>query len=537
MIITANRNSNIPSVTLKMPEALTLNGNIALLNLGEVAYPAALRLMEQLAEARRRNEVDDLLLLVQHPPVITLGQGGGYEDVTAGPKILQQMGIQVVQTGRGGRATYHGPGQLVVYPILRLPRGSLHAYVHRLEETVIRLLAQYGLTAGRLADHSGVWLGRDKIAAIGVAARGGVTMHGLALNIDPPLDHFKAIVPCGLKDKGVTSMRRALGRAVSFEQVTANFVRLFEQVFDVTVSQGIQYAPWLVAPAPQGAMVETIDLWLDEARLHTVCEEAACPNLGECWKQGTATFMILGDICTRHCRFCAVTVGRPRPPDPAEPERLAQTAARMGLQHVVVTSVARDDLPDGGAAHFAAVIKALRQGCSGAAIEILVPDFAGNLSALQQVLSARPDIFNHNLETVPRLYHQVQPRKSYQRALAVLAQARRAGLVTKSGLMLGLGETRGEVLAVMRDLRQAGCQLLTLGQYLQPTPRHIPITEYIHPAEFGWYQEIGARLGFKAVMAGPLVRSSYHAAEISPVAATPARTIVSGKAMLSACGM
>jgi len=493
---------------------LLLSNSVAMLNLGTVAYPAALRLMERLAEARRRNEVGDLLLLVQHPPVITLGQGGGYEDVVAGPKILQQRGIQVVQTGRGGRATYHGPGQLVVYPILRLPRGSLHNYVHCLEETVIRLLAQYDLNTERLAGYPGVWLGRDKIAAIGVAARRGVTTHGLALNIDPPLDHFNAIVPCGLKHKGVISMRRALGRPVSFEQVTATFVRLFEQVFGVTFSRGIQRAPWLVAPAPQGLMVETIELWLDDARLHTVCKEAACPNLGECWGQGTATFMVLGDICTRHCRFCAVAVGRPLPPDPAEPERLAQTAARMGLQHVVVTSVARDDLPDGGAAHFAAVIKALRRRCPGAAVEVLVPDFGGNLSALQQVLSARPDIFNHNLETVPRLYPQVQPRKSYRRALAVLTQARRAGLVTKSGLMLGLGETRGEILAVMRNLRRAGCDILTLGQYLQPTPRHLPVAEYIHPAEFSWYEEMGRTLGFRAVAAGPLVRSSYHAAEV-----------------------
>jgi lipoic acid synthetase len=495
-----------------------LSGSVAVLHLGRLAYPAALRLMEQLAEARRRDEVGDLLLLVEHPPVITLGQGGGYEDVVTAPKDLQRLGIQVVQTGRGGRATYHGPGQLVVYPILRLPRGSLHDYVHRLEETVIRLLAEYGLEAERLQDYPGVWLGPEKIAAIGVAVQGGVTMHGLALNVDPPLDHFEAIVPCGLQDKGVTSIRRVLKRPVSLERIMADFIRAFRQIFGVSLSRGLQHAPWLVAPAPQGRMVETIDLWLDDARLHTVCEEAACPNLGECWAQGTATFMILGDICTRHCRFCAVTVGRPRPPDPAEPERLAQTASRMGLRHVVVTSVARDDLPDGGAAHFVAVIEALHRHCPGATVELLVPDFDGSLSALQQVLSSRPDVFNHNMETVPRLYPLVQPRKSYRRALAVLTQARRAGLVTKSGLMLGLGETRGEVLAVMRDLRRAGCDILTLGQYLQPTPRHLPVAEYIHPAEFAWYKEMGRTMGFRAVAAGPLVRSSYHAAEVSEMA-------------------
>jgi lipoic acid synthetase len=489
--------------------------SIVVLNLGQLAYPAALSLMERLAEARRCDEVGDLLLLVQHPPVITLGQGGGYEDVAVAPQVLQRLGIQVVQTGRGGRATYHGPGQLVVYPILRLPRGSLHDYVHRLEETVIRLLAEYGLEAGRLQGYPGVWLGREKLAAIGVAVRGGVTMHGLALNVDPPLEHFNYIVPCGLKDNGVTSLRRVLGRPISFDRVMADFVRLFGQVFGVPLSRGLQSAPWLVATAPQGRLVATIDLWLADARLHTVCEEAACPNLGECWARGTATFMILGNICTRHCRFCAVTAGRPLPPDPAEPDRLAQTTARLGLRHVVVTSVARDDLPDGGAAHFVAVIKALRRHCPNTAVEILVPDFGGSLSALQQVLLARPDVFNHNLETVPRLYPQVQPRKSYRRALAVLDQAKRAGLVTKSGLMLGLGETRGEVLVVMRDLRRAGCDILTLGQYLQPASHHLPVAEYIHPAEFAWYKEMGRTMGFRAVAAGPLVRSSYHAAEVS----------------------
>jgi lipoic acid synthetase len=492
-----------------------------MLDLGMLAYPAAMRLMERLAAARRRDEIGDLLLLVQHPPVITLGQGGGYEDVVVAPNVLQQLGLQVVPTERGGRATYHGPGQLVVYPILRLPRGHLHDYVYRLEETALQLLAEYDIRAERLEGQPGVWLGHEKIAAVGVAARGGVTTHGLALNVDPFLVHFNTIIPCGLADKGVTSMRQVLGRPLNFEAVAADFVRIFGRVFGVQVGQGLQESPWLIAPAPQGLTVETIDLWLDNARLHTVCEEALCPNLGECWARGTATFMILGDICTRHCRFCAVRVGRPLQADPAEPERLAQTAARMGLRHVVVTSVARDDLPDGGAAHFVKVIEALRRRCPQAAVEILTPDFGGRLAALQQVLSARPDVFNHNLETVARLYPWVQPRKSYSRALGVLTQARRAGLVTKSGLMLGLGEKRSEVLTAMRDLRRAGCEVLTVGQYLQPTPRHLPVAEYIHPAEFTWYEEEGRSLGFKAVAAGPLVRSSYHAAEVCQLVENP----------------
>jgi lipoic acid synthetase len=496
-------------------EGLVSTDSIALIDLGTLAYPTALRLMERLAEARCRDEVGDTLLLGQHPPVITLGRGGGYEDVRASPALLRRLGIRVVQTERGGRATYHGPGQLVAYPILRLPDHDLHDYVHRLEETAIQLLADHGIVAGRLNGQPGVWLGRDKIAAIGVAVRDGVTSHGLALNIDPLLAHFDYIIPCGLANKGVTSMHRVLGRTVSFQRVAADFVCIFARVFGVEISRGIQTAPWLVADAPQGAMVEMTDLLLDEARLHTVCEEALCPNLGECWGRGTATFMILGNICTRHCLFCAVAAGRPLPPDPAEPERLARTAAHMGLRHVVVTSVARDDLPDGGAVHFVAVIQALRRHCPGAAIEVLVPDFGGDLAAIQRVLAARPDVLNHNLETVPRLYPQVQPRKSYRRALGLLTQARRAGLVTKSGLMLGLSEKRDEVLASMRDLRRAGCDVLTIGQYLQPTPRHLPVVEYIHPTEFAWYEEVGLAMGFRAVAAGPLVRSSYHAAEVS----------------------
>jgi lipoic acid synthetase len=245
--------------------------------------------------------------------------------------------------------------------------------------------------------------------------------------------------------------------------------------------------------------------------VHTVCQAALCPNIGDCWGSGTATFMILGDVCTRHCRFCAVEAGHPLPPDPSERERVAEAAARLGLKHVVVTSVTRDDLPDGGAGHFAATIGALRRRLPGAVVEVLVPDFGGSLAALNEVVAARPDVLNHNVETVPQLYASVQPRADYRRSLGVLEWARRAGLTTKSGLMLGLGETRGEVVSTMRDLRRAGCELLTLGQYLRPQSDCLPVAEYIHPVEFEWYQEVGEAMGFQAIAAGPLVRSSYRA--------------------------
>jgi lipoic acid synthetase len=312
-------------------------------------------------------------------------------------------------------------------------------------------------------------------------------------------------------------MRQELGHPLDMARVEARFVEAFARAFCVEITWGIQKAPWLVVQAPQGEKVEAINALLADLELHTVCQEALCPNISDCWRNGTATFMILGDICTRHCRFCAVRTGHPLPPDPSEPERVAEAAARLGLNHVVVTSVARDDLKDGGASHFAATIEAVRRSCPDALVEVLVPDFGGSMAALEKVIAARPDILNHNVETVPRLYPLVQPRANYRRSLGLLAWAKWAGLTTKSGLMLGLGETRGEVIAVMQDLRRVGCELLTLGQYLQPTSRHLPVVEYIHPMEFEWYRGVSKAMGFRAVAADPLVRSSYHAAEMCSV--------------------
>lgn len=494
---------------------------VAVLRLGLLEYRWALGLMDRLAEARRREEVGDLLLLVQHPPTITFGQDGGAEDLHLSPEALRRLGVAIHQTERGGRATYHGPGQLVVYPIIRLSdslsphSADLHAYLRRLEEAVIDLLRGYALPARRMERYPGVWLNGDKIAAVGVAVRDGVTRHGLAINIDLPLDHFSLITPCGIAHKGVTSMRRALGQAVDSAAVEEGFVRSFRRAFGVEVEDGLQDAPWLLVPAPQGEQVESLEALLGDLGVHTVCQEALCPNLGECWGRGTATFLILGDTCTRACRFCAVRSGRPLPPAPQEPGRVAEVAARLGLRHVVITSVTRDDLPDGGAGHFAATIQAVRKRCPGARVEVLVPDFGGSLASLQTVVAARPDVFNHNLETVPRLRPAVQPRADTRRSLGLLAWAAQAGIKTKSGLMLGLGETRGEVVETMGALRRAGCQILTLGQYLQPTARQLPVVEYIASAEFEWYRWVGAALGFRAVVAGPLVRSSYQAEEMS----------------------
>jgi lipoic acid synthetase len=252
--------------------------------------------------------------------------------------------------------------------------------------------------------------------------------------------------------------------------------------------------------------------------LHTICEEAMCPNIGECWENRTATFLILGDVCTRNCGFCSVTTGRPAELDEDEPERLAEAVSSLGLRHVVITSVTRDDLPDGGARIFARVIGRLREQDHQLGIEVLIPDFQGNWSALQTVMTAGPDILNHNLETVPRLYQRVRPKAVYRQSLELLRRARemRPGIVTKSGLMVGLGETHAELVSTFEDLRAHDVNVLTVGQYLRPTPRHLPIERYYTPHEFEQLKVVGTRLGFEHVESGPLVRSSYHAHEQVP---------------------
>lgn len=268
--------------------------------------------------------------------------------------------------------------------------------------------------------------------------------------------------------------------------------------------------PWLVQRVAPGSF-EKVSGLLGGLGLHTVCQSAHCPNIGECFGHGTATFLILGGVCTRRCRFCAVPKGEPASVDPGEPARVAEAAAALGLRHAVVTSVTRDDLPDGGAAHFAAVIAAIRAAC-GASVEVLTPDFGGREDSLDTVLAVRPEVFNHNLETVPRLYPSVRPGADYRRSLGLLAAAARRPVLVKSGLMLGLGEQESEVRAVLADLAAAGVRAVTLGQYLRPSESHLPVVEYIHPDQFRRYEEAARALGFSHVAAGPLVRSSYHAA-------------------------
>jgi lipoic acid synthetase len=283
----------------------------------------------------------------------------------------------------------------------------------------------------------------------------------------------------------------------------------------VTIASPASRPQWLRAPAPAGEHYHEVKSLVGRLRLHTVCESAACPNVGECWNHRTATFMLLGNVCTRRCGFCAVSKGAPLPVDYDEPRRVAEAAAALGLRYTVLTSVNRDDRKDGGAELFALTIRAIRERLPECRVEVLIPDFQGSHASMDTVLAAAPDVLNHNIETVPRLYRQVRLGARYERSLDILAYsaAARPEIPTKSGLMLGLGETNEEALAAMEDLRAHSVGVLTLGQYLRPSPKHLPILRYVPPEEFAELRRRGLEMGFRHVEAGPLVRSSYHAAE------------------------
>jgi lipoic acid synthetase len=465
---------------------------------------------------------DDALLLLEHPHVYTLGVRADLANVLVPPA---SVGAELVKTDRGGDVTYHGPGQLVGYPITSVPTGpdATPRYVHSIEQLVIDVLADLGLPgATRVPEYPGVWIGNRKIAAIGVRISRGRSMHGFALNVDPDLSMFDHIIPCGIADKGVTSLA-AEGVAVPMRAVVDAFAtRVTGDRRDVAwgAPAGIAVAPierkppWLRVQANMGAGYRDLKRTMRSLDLVTVCEEAGCPNIFECWAEGTATFMINGDRCTRACGFCLVDTRKPSgAPDVEEPARVADAVARMGLTHVVVTAVARDDLSDGGADAFASVIAAIRRRSPLAAVEVLIPDCKGDPQALDTIFAARPDVLNHNLETVARLQRRVRPSASYARSLAVLARAKAAGLVTKSGVMLGLGETEDEVLAALADLRSVGVDIATIGQYVRPTVDHLPVARWWTPDEFESLRVAGAAMGFRHVQSSPLTRSSYHAKE------------------------
>ena len=494
---------------------------------------------------------DPYLLLLEHPHVFTLGLRGSTDHVLVDPA---SVGAELVRTNRGGDVTYHGPGQLVGYPILSWPDGpdATPSYVWSVEQVVIDAVADVGFPAarlGRLAGFPGVWVDPDgpdprKLCAVGVRRTRGRTMHGFALNVDTDLAWFGRIVPCGIADKGVTSLaaegvhvtmrdvvdavvaraaaRWARGRSeradVAWRDPSAGRTRTAEAGLGEGLSIGERKPPWLRVRADMGPGYRELKHTMRSLDLVTVCEEAGCPNIFECWNDGTATFMINGDRCTRSCGFCLVDTRRPGPPDPAEPEHVAEAVERMGLAHAVVTAVARDDLADGGAAEFAATVAAIRGRCPATTVEVLVPDCKADPSALAALFAARPDVLNHNVETVARLQRAVRPQASYARSLALLGEAKAAGLVTKSGLIVGMGETVDEVLGAMADLRNVGVDILTVGQYLRPSAAHLPVDRWWRPEEFDRLRQTGQAMGFAHVEASPLTRSSYHARQASEAA-------------------
>jgi lipoic acid synthetase len=358
-----------------------------------------------------------------------------------------------------------------------------------------------------------------KIASVGIAVRRWVTYHGMALNVNTDLTWFDTINPCGNPEEKITSLERELGRTPAMGEVKDRFIGAFCRIFEYPLRPEVRQVtrdrpPWLALPAPCPEAMQRMGALLGRLQLGTVCQSAGCPNLGECFGRGTATFMILGATCTRTCRFCGVNKGVPDRVDEGEPERVAEAVAALGITHAVITSVTRDDLPDGGAEQFVKTIEMILDGCPGVTIEVLVPDFNGSLKALRRVCHARPEVFNHNVETVARLYPLVRPQARYQRSLQILEYAARQGLVVKSGIMLGLGETEREILETVADLRQTGCSRLTLGQYLSPSRDHLPIARYVSPEEFERWAATARSMGFQGVAAGPLVRSSYRAEEM-----------------------
>ncbi len=498
---------------------------------------------------------DDALLLVEHPPTYTLGARTDPANLLVSPETV---GAACVRTDRGGDVTFHGPGQLVGYPVMNVAMGTdaIPNHVHWIEQLVIDALHELGLpSASRLDGYPGVWLDVDtaprKIAAIGVRVSRGRSMHGFALNVTTDLAWFDHIVPCGIAEFPVTSLERE-GVAASLEHVadvvarlvgptdradvawvhrpedlsafsrshaegTSAPVRLLGRLnaagvdTSTSVSLDQRKPEWLRVKADFSPEYRALKQTMRSNGLVTVCEEAGCPNIYDCWNDGTATFMINGSRCTRACGFCLVDTRKPGPLDAAEPARVAAAVVELGLKHVVITTVARDDLADGGSAAFAETVDAIRAVAPDASVELLISDCKGDEVSLGTIFAARPDVLNHNLETVARLQRAVRPSAGYARSLAVLARAKDAGLTTKSGLMVGLGETPAEVLSALRDLRSVGVDIATIGQYLRPTGHHLPVARWWTPAEFASLKTEAELLGFAHVECSPLTRSSYHA--------------------------
>jgi len=497
-------------------------------------YRQVLQLQHQLQEKRRQGEIPDTVLIVEHPPVITLGARQSANKLQASREELAKRNIEVVESRRGGGTTAHNPGQVVFYPILHLQQLGLgiNEYIRKLEAIGIELLTQLGVNAERQKGFPGLWVGNKKIASIGVRVSKFITYHGMAINIHNDLTIFDFIIPCGLDNIEMTSVLKETGINHQMGQVKERLSDILTKHFShqhhhttlselttkyerqATINELRRLPPWLHRPLPASENFFRTERVLTSLGLETICNNANCPNRGRCWERGTATVLILGNICTRNCRFCSVSVGRPALPDPAEPARLAGMARQMNLKYLVITSVNRDDLPDGGAGHFRDCINAVRQSCPDMKFEILTPDFRNCQSKAIEILSdALPFVFAHNVETVPSLYLIARPGGNYQRSLNLLKMVKETynNIPTKSSIMLGLGETDAEVEQVLRDLRNVGCDRITIGQYLKPSKDSLEVVQYIPPAKFDWWRQRAIELGFSWVISSPFARSSYFA--------------------------
>ena len=539
-------------------------------HLGRVPFEEARALQQAFFESGI-----DYVEILEHPITITLGKNADRSHVLADPDTI---GAVLVATDRGGDVTLHAPGQLVGYAQITIDDDpkAIAAHVANLEDAVIDTVSTFlspehvgGI--GRHVGYPGVWVGIDgeaprKIAAIGVRTQrvdgARRTLHGVALNVTTDLSLFDAIVPCGISEFGVTSLA-ACGAYASLKEVTdvlsASLARRLApdrnaEVVSVGALEDVsalalgsepmklrrlraagvrpeaalpvaeRKPEWLRVPVRLGADYRATRGVISDLGLVTVCEEAGCPNIYECWADGTATFMVNGERCTRACGFCLVDTRKPLPLDATEPARVAEAVERMNLSHAVVTCVARDDLSDGGAGAIAATIRAIRERRPDTAVEVLISDLKGSEGDLQVILDAQPDVLNHNIETVARLQRAVRPSAGYARSLGVLARSAAQGFVTKSGLMVGLGETDEELVETLEDLAAVGVSLVTIGQYLRPTKDHLPVARYGSPELFDWLGEQGKALGLSHVQSSPLTRSSYHAREAAestvPVALT-----------------
>ena len=527
--------------------------------LGKLPYSEAYDLQLGLHRSvSQEDSKDDYLLLLEHNNVITSGRSSKENNLLVSKGQLHELGIEYFETDRGGDITYHGDGQLIGYPIIRLsdPKKVI-PFVRNLENVIIDSLRKFKIDSYTKEDDTGVWTAKGKIASVGIKVSKWTTYHGFSLNIFDSLDGYQLINPCGNQSEQITSIHQ-FNPDISFEEVASeisdNFVKVFgyantdrqfsqftprqlkrtkEFNIDQMVKDGVfkinqnkipitvrgvlpsepKRPEWMKVKANLGSDYVSLKNLLSEKKLNTVCEEASCPNIYECWSMGTATFMIMGDVCTRACGFCDVKTGKPGELDLGEPLRVAESVQAMNLTHAVITSVNRDDLEDGGSMFFADTIRAVKDKNIHCDVEVLVPDFKGLRSAIQNIIDASPEVFNHNLETVPRLQREIRTAASYGRSLSLLEYVKKQGFMgkTKTGLIVGMGETKEEVISVLKDLSKIEVDIVTIGQYLRPTAKHRPIDRYATIEEFEDYKIIGESYGIPHVESGPLVRSSYHA--------------------------